>query len=120
MMDLIRNMSVFEKISGYKDNWNGYGAKPIPRTVLEKTRQLLSGLNKQPEISATGAESIQLEYELDSGEYLEFEVFADQIKFFVIDADDEEYTELWPFDKPIDQINTIIEAFYGKHSEQSR
>ena len=56
-----------------RDNWDGYGAVPLPRDTLYKAQRLIHVLNIQPEIFPTADGSIQMEFEKDNGDYLEFQ-----------------------------------------------
>lgn len=50
------------EISILKNNWNGYGAKPIPKIVIQKVGNLLTlNFKDKPKIFPTARESIQLE-----------------------------------------------------------
>ena len=68
------NMEKLDKIAALQNDWNGYGAEPLSPQVIEKTRSLIQGLVIQPEIFPTAAGSIQMEYEKDNGDYLEFQI----------------------------------------------
>lgn len=88
---LSKNLEKLESISGFKKDWNGYNAEPIPKEVLEKTRKILVRLKEkrvpQPFLAPTAAKSIQLEWDNDCfylevsvSENKDLEVFlADQI-----------------------------------------
>jgi hypothetical protein len=66
------------------NNWNGYGAQSFSPQIIDKAKNILNNLTISPDIFATGRNSIQFEYEKDNGDYLEFEVFQDRIKYFSI------------------------------------
>lgn len=75
---LERNISQLERISNYKQNWNGYGAEPISSNLIIKVVHILNNLEHQPLIYATANGSIQLEYDNEETEdYLEIELFED-------------------------------------------
>ena len=88
---LSKNLEKLESISGFKKDWNGYGAEPIPTEVLEKTRKILVRLKEkrvpQPFLAPTATKTIQLEWdnncfylEVSVSENKDLEVFlADQI-----------------------------------------
>ena len=59
------NIERLYQILRFDDNWNGYGAKPIPLDVIHKTKILINSFIIQPSIYPTGNESIQLEWEND-------------------------------------------------------
>ena len=76
------NLKRLEALTSLGDNWNGYGAHPIPNRVIERARQFLSTItpNQQPVIIApTGRSTIQMEYpDLDT-KYLEIEISDDTV-----------------------------------------
>lgn len=81
--DLGYSYSIIEEIEKLEPNWNGYGAEPISPIVIEHARQIIKNLDAdvQPEhIYPTGRNSIQFEWELVDGSYLEFEIFGNEIK----------------------------------------
>ena len=68
------NQQKLQAISELEDNWDGYGASKISSDVIFKTKEILKSLYKQPEFFPTGAGTIQMEYETDDGDYLEFQI----------------------------------------------
>ena len=40
--------SIFDSIIGLKDNWNGYGAKSFNKSFVERCRNIIKGLDKEP------------------------------------------------------------------------
>ena len=56
-------MAKLDEISKLDSNWNGYGAEPISKEIIDKVAELLPNLNKQPEIFQTADDTIQLEYD---------------------------------------------------------
>jgi hypothetical protein len=70
-----------KEISKLKDNWDGYGAKIIPKKVIRKAKQILKKSNFDFMIFPTGRESIQLELE-NKYEYFEIEIFKNKIHLY--------------------------------------
>lgn len=70
-----------EYIKSLKNNWNGYGTKPISESIINKALKLIKELKPIPEVFPTGRGSIQFEWEKDSL-YLEMEILEDKIKIF--------------------------------------
>lgn len=84
--------SVFDSIIELKDNWNGYGAKSFNKSFVERCRNIIKGLDKEPFIAPTANNTIQLEYENENG-YLEFEIYPDmKAKVFKQDSDGKHFT----------------------------
>ena len=90
-------------------NWDGYGADPFDKKLIEKCMHIVKQLNYQPKIFATARDSIQFEYEKDNGHYLEMEIFMNRI----------EYLEELPLGKTeegeiktIEEMNMMVNRFY--------
>lgn len=87
MYTLKENLEKLEEISKLEKNWNSYDADPIPKNIIEETRILLEGLEKelpQPFISSFyGCGGIQLEWkeENDTLNYLEVEIKEEDIEY---------------------------------------
>lgn len=81
-MKLEENLRLLDEFTHLEKGWNGYDADPIDKQATENAKAILLGLPVQPEIFPTANDSVQLEYELDDGDYLEFEVFRDHINEF--------------------------------------
>ena len=73
------SLDKLDNIQRLKDDWNGYGAKPIPIGVVDLCRNIVMELENQPEILPTARRSVQMEYRLKDRSYLEIEVFEDYI-----------------------------------------
>lgn len=59
------------------ENWNGYGASPLPDTVIRRARNLVDHLPEKAKVFPTAQNSIQFELDYQPGTYLEIEVFPD-------------------------------------------
>ncbi len=75
------------KISSLDNNWDGYGAKPIPKNVIERVKRLLYELPEGAKLFPTSRSSVQLEYHLGENKYFELEVFSDSYFLYWIDKD---------------------------------
>lgn len=73
------NLIYLDQIASLKENWNAYGAKSFSVSLIETCKTLLNVLEPQPEIFPTGRGSIQFQYELEDGSYLEFEIFEKKV-----------------------------------------
>ena len=62
------NLTKLTQIAMLNDNWDGYGAEPIPYSTLSRVKHLIHALHVQPEIFPTASGTIQIEYEKDNGE----------------------------------------------------
>ena len=108
---VLKNMEKLERMKQFGENWNGYGASPISRSVIGKAECLLPLLFCQPKIFPTACNSIQFEYEKSNGEYLELEVTHDKIAVFQIDVTGNEHE--FDVSNTADEINKVVKEFYG-------
>ncbi len=76
---LKENIQLLESYKTLPHNWNYNEAEPFSGEIVEKVIRIIKKLKSQPQIFPTGRMSIQLEYEKDNGDYLEFEIFEDKI-----------------------------------------
>ena len=88
LFELVMNNVELDKIAKLKKGWDMYGAEPIPRDVIQLTRNIIQKLIVQPEIFPTGRRTIQIQKKKKSGDYIEFEIFnACQIKGLYVDSE---------------------------------
>ena len=105
------NLEKLRQIAMLNNNWDGYGAEPIPYSTLSMAKHLIHALHVQPEIFPTAAGTIQIEYEKDNGDYLEFQFTGEgACEVFRCIGNNEEYFR--SLDNP-EVLNSIIEDFYG-------
>lgn len=105
-----KNLNKLSMISNLNDNWNGNGAKSFSLDLVAKCSYIINEIIRQPDIFPTGRNSIQMEYEKANGEYLELEVFEDEIYFLYVDKNEEETEGILEFD--INKINECVLKFY--------
>ena len=80
----MKYQKLVDKINSYRDleyNWNGYGAPKFSELVIESSLALLQELTIEPNVSPTGRNSIQFEYQLGE-DYFEIEVYKYKSKIF--------------------------------------
>lgn len=78
------SIRTLDDIQNLQENWNGYGAKPIPKEIVNLCRDIIMELDYQPDIFPTARRTVQMEYELDDNSYLEFEIYLDHISVMEI------------------------------------
>ncbi len=71
-MDLHKRLDEFQ---GLQKGWNGYGAPPIPESVINRSRRFASALEREAEVYPTGRESIQFEFD-----NIEVEIFESSVE----------------------------------------
>lgn len=110
----IRNIQRLKEIEKLPMNWNENGAQPFSYELIKICRNILNILPEQPEIFPTAANSIQMEYEKENGEYLEFNVYMDRINVFKVDAfeNEEEYSLGIQEEKA---LGKVVEDFYARN-----
>lgn len=109
-VNLLYSYQKISEIRCLEDNWNGNGAPKFSSQLLDSVLSIVEKLTRQPSIFPTARESIQLEYENDVGDYLEFEVFeGGRLKKFFYGHDGKMITE----DIPIETIYEVVNNFYG-------
>lgn len=79
-----KNLEILNSFRQLKNNWNDYGAAPIDSAVLDFAEKLIYALRVQPEVFPTACNTVQLEYHLQNGGYLELEVSDSAISVFKI------------------------------------
>lgn len=107
---LNKNFSKLDIFQNFKDNWNGYDSKGFSYEFIQKIKDILYHLPKQPQIFPISYGSIQFEYELKDGSYLEFEISPQlEIKMFSINS------EGYEIEKEIEKkdISLEVSKFYG-------
>ena len=77
----LKLINKIESFKNFKDNWNGYGALPLPENVINKAIRLVNELYPIPEVFPTACDSIQIEWEIN-GVYVELEIFENEIKLY--------------------------------------
>jgi len=106
----IKNLTKLHEYSQLEKNWDSEGAKPFAKKLINYAWEIIIKLDIQPEIFPTMRESIQLEYEKDNGDYLEFEIYEDRIEVFEIIAKSEKEYNI----SVTDDLNDIVNEFHRK------
>lgn len=109
---IAESMERLDEIAALQYNWNGTGASAFSSAIIEKAKKLISDLSVQPNILPTGRDSIQMEYEKENGDYLEFELFEDgHLKLFTYTHGGEAQTK----DILPSAANKVVCDFYGRY-----
>lgn len=78
-----------QEISRLKNGWDGYKARPIPDSVISRTKALLMMLPTGAKIFPTSRSTMQIEYHKDNGNYFEIEVSPKSYEIYCVKGDDE-------------------------------
>jgi hypothetical protein len=97
-----------EDLRNLPKDWNGYGADPIPNELIDICEVIYAKLEPKPKVFPTARNSIQFEYEMLSGKYLEFEIFAHEISVYYEDGRGESFEESLPHDSR-ELVRLVIE-----------
>ena len=109
---LMDSLTRLTQIALLKNNWDGYGAEPLPRETIYHAQRLIYSLHFQPEIFPTAAGSLQIEYEKDNGDYLELQFTGKGFcEAFRCINGNEEYFSL-PDNS--NSLNALIDDFYER------
>lgn len=115
---LVRNYVKAEEtlndISELKDNWNENGAKSFSSKLIERCRTILKELVVEPFVVPTACGSIQFEYELKNGDYLEFEIYEDRVEAYIEKENGVTLAENLVGTLEIERMNQMVLDFYGK------
>ena len=120
-LELFQSYVVLFSLTELKENWDGEGAKPFSEALIRRVVEILTTLDKVPEIYPTGRDSIQLEYHKITSpvsmDYLEFEFFENgDLKLFRLFENGEDETR-YIFDS---EVNIEVELFYQNNFIKKR
>lgn len=103
---------MLQNISNLPNNWNNNGAKSFPACLIQKCKDIVDQLSVKPLITPTACDSIQFEYELDNGDYLEFEIYEDKIVCYQIIEGLDTETEVDAY-----EVIKLVEEFFKSESD---
>ncbi|MCD8074884.1 MAG: hypothetical protein LUF27_07590 [Lachnospiraceae bacterium] len=110
-----RNCSKLYKLSMLPDNWNENGAARFSGEHIKKCVSIIRKLPFQPEVFPTAAGSIQMEYEKNSGEYLEFNVYPDHVDVYLTNSNGEEFEEsIYGARQEYQVMEKLVRDFYDE------
>jgi len=106
----INNLDTIDEISQLTDNWDLEGASAFKEKAILTVSNLIQNpsLKYQPDIFPTFRDSIQIEYEKRNGDYLEFEIFENQITMLKIVNERETKSLFFNANKMITTINEFM------------
>lgn len=99
--------NLLNKYANLKEDWNGYGSKPLSKKVIENCKAIIEKLPGCFYIFPTARDSIQIEFDKLNGDCLEFEVYESKIVCFVESGINYFEIEL----KSIDDVGYIANKF---------
>lgn len=92
--DVGKVLAKLDRFRNMGENWNQYGARPLPDSLVDHAKRLVRGLPAMPEVFPTGRRSIHMQYESPQDDYLEFELYEDgHLEMFFMTASEDESEE---------------------------
>jgi hypothetical protein len=89
-------MTELEEFRNLSQNWNGYGAPPIPNDVINLAKEVATRpeiAQRAPEVFPTGRETIQFEFITQDGNEAELEIFDRNDSILVVIPEEGEILE---------------------------
>lgn len=83
------NYKRIQEISRLKYGWDGNKARPIPVSVINRTKDLLKLLPDGAKVFPTGRSTVQIEYHKDADNYFEIEISSKTYEIYSVMGDDE-------------------------------
>ncbi len=110
------NLGKLDAISQYERNWNGYNADVFSSEKIDFYKSIIEGLNKQPDIVPTAANTLVLQYYSEDGSILFYNVSMDKTERVYLPKGDIRKAEERIYTREnnmIDIINKDMETVYG-------
>ncbi len=83
------NYKRIQEISRLKFGWDGNKARPIPVSVINRTKDLLKLLPDGAKVFPTGRSTVQIEYHKDVDNYFEIEISSKTYEIYSVMGNDE-------------------------------
>lgn len=101
------------EIENLPDNWNDNGTTVFSATIINKCKEYIMGLEREPFVTPTATGSIQFEYELDNGDYLEFNISENEVSVFLFYVGIGKAKFQIKENNILDEMNLLINKFYN-------
>ncbi|AXF52471.1 MAG: hypothetical protein [Caudoviricetes sp.] len=109
-----KNLNKIRKISLFEDNWNGNGGEKFSKTSIRYFETMIKELKRQPEIAPSGRGSLLMQYRLNDGSLLAFEVNEDKTEKVYIPKGIFQKAEIENFyGNAIKKIKESVDLFYS-------
>ncbi len=108
--DLIELLLSFATL---ETGWNGGSALPIPKTVINRSIDLLNEIDTTPEVFPTGRESIQFEIDFENVA-IEVEVFANRYECLLDVEGSYEEIEFEDQSSTVSHVRKFIESYQNQ------
>ena len=103
-----------KEIENLPDNWNDNETSAFSATIINKCKEYIMGLGREPFVTPTATGSIQFRYELDNGDYLEFNISENEVSvlLFYVGIGEAKFQMKENKYNIIDEMNLLIDKFY--------
>lgn len=101
------------EIENLPDNWNDNGTTGFSATIINKCKEYIMGLEREPFVTPTATGSIQFEYELNNGDYLEFNISENEVSVFLFYVGIGKAKFQIKENNILDEMNLLINKFYN-------
>lgn len=101
------------EIENLPDNWNDNGATGFSATIINKCKEYIMGLEREPFVTPTATGSIQFEYELNNGDYLEFNISENEVSVFLFYVGIGKAKFQIKENNILDEMNLLINKFFN-------
>ncbi|MEN1969856.1 hypothetical protein WMZ97_17480 [Lentibacillus sp. N15] len=105
------NINKLKDFLKLEENWNSNQAAVFDEDLINKALEIISVIPVQPDVFPTARQSIQMEYEKENGDYLEFEIFKDHIDMLLMNKEQGEKEEQFTV-RAFHKINSRIQDFH--------
>lgn len=105
------NKNKVREFLNLEEDWNGNQAAAFSEDLINKALKIIGVIHDQPDVFPTARQSIQMEYEKENGDYLEFEIFDDRIDMLLMNENQDEIEEQIPVGA-FHKINSLIRDFH--------
>lgn len=116
VIDLLKleNLKNIELMATFEDNWNGVGGHKFTSDSISIFREIIANVSKQPQIAPTGRNSLYMEYRLNDGDLLAYELSTDKLEEVFVPQGDysKAKTEIYSCDF-LQNIDKRVKIFYG-------
>lgn len=113
-------LNLLNQIEQLPENWNENGAKHFSSILIEKCKNYLFLLEKEPFVSPTACGTIQFEYDKENGDYLEFEISETKVLGYICTMQNGEHSFEIKDEDAIDKINEMVVKFFNECSGNRR
>ena len=109
--ELTENIDLLREFSGYEADWDGEGGLPFSLDFIQEAIDLVSTMQKQPDIGATGRGSIDLEFgSVKAGQkYLDIEIYEKERRVHLFCKD--KTGEITESDIVMEDVNGYVQQF---------